>query len=126
MEVGPKDPQFYVSADGKALAQIWLDGLQDLLAEAAIIARLARIRRGLLGDCERYGEVTELRVHHGPGYRLYAVEDGEVLVVLLCGGDKSGQKKDFKKARRLANDYQKEKRAGTAKLRPVSDEAIEK
>jgi putative addiction module killer protein len=97
-------------------------GLKDLSAKATITARLGRIRRGLLGDCERYESITELKIDFGPGYRVYTVEDGAILVVLLCGGDKSDQKKDFKKARRLANEYQKEKKGGTAKLRSVLDQ----
>ena len=76
---------------------------------------------GLAGDCERYEAVTELRIHFGPGYRVYTVEDGPVLVVLLCGGDKSDQKKDFKQAKELADEYHKIKKSGSAKLRPLPD-----
>jgi len=121
MEIKPKDPKFYVDVNGKAHAEEWLVGLKDLSAKATITARLARIRRGLLGDCERYEAITELRIDFGPGYRVYTVEDGAVLVVLLCGGDKSDQKKDFKKAGRLANEYHKEKKSGVAKLRSLPD-----
>jgi putative addiction module killer protein len=121
MEVEPKNPQFYVDVAGKAHARDWLDGLKDLSAQAAIATKLDRIQRGLLGDCERYESITELRVNFGPGYRIYTVEDGPVLVVLLCGGNKSGQKSDFKKARSLANEYYQEKKVGAAKLRPLSD-----
>jgi putative addiction module killer protein len=116
MEVKPKSPQFYVDVNGKAHAEEWLRGLKDLSAKATIASRLGRIRRGLLGDCERYEAVTELRIHFGPGYRVYTVEDGPVLVVLLCGGDKSDQKKDFKQAKELADEYHKVKKGGSAKL----------
>lgn len=122
MEIKPKDPRFYVDAAGKAHAEDWLAGLKDLPAKATITARLARIRRGLLGDCERYQAITELKIDFGPGYRVYTVEDGAVLVILLCGGDKSDQKKDFKKARRLADEYHQEKKTGAAKLRPLPDQ----
>ncbi|HTA17496.1 MAG TPA: type II toxin-antitoxin system RelE/ParE family toxin [bacterium] len=121
MEVKPKDPQFYVDVSGKAHAEDWLNALKDLSAKATIVARLGRIRRGLLGDCERYGAVTELRIDFGPGYRIYTVEDGTVLVVLLCGGDKSDRKKDFKIAKRLADEYHKEKETGAAKFRPLPE-----
>jgi putative addiction module killer protein len=121
MEVGPKNPLFYVDVAGKCHAQDWFLELKDLSARAAIAARLARIRRGLLGDCERYEAVTELRINFGPGYRIYTIEDGPVLVVLLCGGNKSGQRSDFKKARDLAHEYHQEKKIGAAKLRPFSE-----
>ena len=121
-EIRPKTPKFYVDITGKAHAEDWLQGLKDLSAKATIVARLARIRRGLLGDCERYEMVTELRIDFGPGYRVYTVEDGFELVILLCGGDKSSQKRDFKEARRLANEYHKEKKEGRgAKLRSFPD-----
>ncbi len=117
MEAQARQVAFYVDLTGKAHAQEWLDGLRNAEGRAAVKMRLLRAQRGLLGDCERYGQVTELKIHHGPGYRVYGVEDGPVLVVLLCGGDKSTQQKDFKKARRLAHEYQEEKSRGTIQLR---------
>jgi putative addiction module killer protein len=121
MEVGPKNTLFYIDVNGKAHAEDWLVGLKDLSAQGAILARLKRIQRGLLGDCERYESITELRINVGPGYRIYTVEDGPVLVILLCGGNKSGQRRDFNKARDLAHEYHQEKKIGAAKLRPVSE-----
>jgi putative addiction module killer protein len=73
----PKIPKFYVDRQGVAHAEAWLMELKDLAARATLVARLARLRRGLLGDCERYGLLTELRVRFGPGYRVYVIEDGQ-------------------------------------------------
>ena len=70
----------------------WLRGLKDRRARAAILSRLDRLALGLFGDIEPVGAgVSELRIHYGPGYRVYFMHRGPVLVVLLCGGDKSSQ-----------------------------------
>ena len=119
METNPKQTFFYVDVSGRAHAQEWLEQMRDREGRGAVHLRLLRVQKGLLGDCERYGAVTELKINKGPGYRVYLVEDGPVWVILLCGGDKSTQAKDFKKARRLCNEYQEEKSRGTAKLRRI-------
>ena len=64
--------------------------------------RIARIQGGLLGDFKAFDGLIEFRIDHGPGYRLYAVRRGQVLVILLCGGDKSSQARDVRKALALA------------------------
>lgn len=86
----------------------WLENLRDRKAAAKIAARLARLELGNFGDAEPVGEgVTELRIHFGPGYRVYVVQRGEVLVVVLCGGDKSSQDRDIKRAKEMARELEK-------------------
>ena len=81
----------------------WLDGLRDLPARARIQARIERLAAGNHGVVAPVGEgVSELRVNHGPGYRVYFKKRGQELIILLAGGDKSTQAKDIKAALRLA------------------------
>ena len=83
----------------------WLDNLRDLQARARIQARIERLAMGNPGDVEPVGEgVSELRIHHGPGYRVYFKKRGRMLIILLAGGDKSTQSKDIKTALRLAQN----------------------
>jgi putative addiction module killer protein len=81
----------------------WLDGLKDKRARVRVAARLRQVESGNLGDWQPVeGVVSELRVHFGPGYRLYFMRQGNLIVVLLNGGDKSSQKKDIKRALKIA------------------------
>jgi putative addiction module killer protein len=83
----------------------WLNSLRDAKAAAKIAQRIVRVSAGLLGDVKPVGEgVSELRIDFGPGYRLYFVQQGKVLIILLCGGDKSSQVRDIRKAKELAAD----------------------
>jgi len=81
----------------------WMAGLRDHRARAKIAARIDRLALCNAGDVRPVGEgVSELRIHSGPGYRVYFVARGKALIVLLCGGDKSTQNKDIKTAKMLA------------------------
>jgi putative addiction module killer protein len=81
----------------------WLDDLKDKRAQLRIAARLRQAEAGSLGDWQPIeGEVSEMRVHFGPGYRLYFVRRGRVVVVMLNAGDRSSQKRDIRRAVRLA------------------------
>ncbi len=81
----------------------WLDDLKDKRAQLRIAARLRQAEAGSLGDWQPIeGEVSEMRVHFGPGYRLYFVRRGRVVVVMLNAGDKSSQKRDIRRAVNLA------------------------
>ena len=83
----------------------WLDGLPDIQARARVQARIERLALGNPGDVRPVGKgVSELRIHHGPGYRVYFKQRGREVVVLLVGGDKSSQAKDIRTALRLAHD----------------------
>jgi putative addiction module killer protein len=81
----------------------WIRSLKDAKTAAKIAQRIVRLQSGLLGDVKPVGDgVSELRIDYGPGFRLYFVRKGKALVVLLCGGDKSTQKADIKRAKELA------------------------
>ena len=80
----------------------WLKALRDPVGKARIISRIRSAEAGNFGDCEPVGEgVSEMRVHCGPGYRVYYSRTGDVVYLLLCGGDKSTQRRDIKQAKAL-------------------------
>ncbi len=84
----------------------WESGLRDQLVRAAIAARLFRLANGLRGDVKAVGEgVFEIRIHLGPGFRIYFTMAGEAIVLLLCGGDKRRQNSDIIRAKKLALAY---------------------
>lgn len=84
---------------------VWLNGLRDARAVAKIAIRIKRLADGNFGDVAPVGDgVSELRIHYGPGYRVYFVRRGEVVVILLCGGDKSTQARDIAMARDMARE----------------------
>jgi putative addiction module killer protein len=88
-----------------AVFSVWLARLDDATAKARIAARLRRLALGNPGDVEPIGEgLSELRIHYGPGYRVYFVRRGETLIVLLCGGNKRTQRRDIETARMLAQE----------------------
>ena len=81
----------------------WLDDLKDKRAQIRIAARLRQVEGGNLGDWQPIeGDVSELRVDFGPGYRLYFTRRGRVIIVMLNAGDKSSQKRDIRRALKLA------------------------
>ena len=83
----------------------WDGKLRDKRAKALIAARIFRLSNGLPGDVKSIGGgVSELRIHYGPGYRVYFQQVGTELIILLCGGDKSSQQRDIEKALCLAKD----------------------
>ena len=82
---------------------LWLHALADSSARVQILARLARLATGHLGDWRSVGRgVRELRIQYGPGYRVYFIRAGARIVLLLAGGDKSSQKRDIARAQALA------------------------
>ena len=84
----------------------WRTELKDQRARALIASRLDRLAYGHTGDAEPVGEgVSELRIHHGPGYRVYFQKRDRTVIVLLCGGDKGTQVRDIKTAKRLASEW---------------------
>jgi putative addiction module killer protein len=106
--------RYYQTASGRQPFVEWLAGLTDRHARARIQARLAVVAAGSFGDAEPVGEgVMELRVHWGPGYRVYFARVGGVVVLLLCGGNKRSQDEDIKQAKRNFEDFKRrEAKAG--------------
>ena len=85
----------------------FLDKLRDRKAKALIASRIDRLALGNAGDAASVGEgVSELRLHYGPGYRVYYVQREKLLIVLLCGGDKSSQQRDITRAKELARNLE--------------------
>ena len=96
----------YEHKKGRSLFLEWLLGLRDIRARAIIRARINRLELGNFGDCKSVGGgVLELRIAFGPGYRVYLGRDGNTIVMLLCGGDKSSQSKDVSNAKILWKEY---------------------
>jgi putative addiction module killer protein len=86
----------------------WLNALPDKKTRAVVDRRLDRVALGLMGDCKSVGDdVYELRVHLGPGYRIYFAQFGATMVLLLTGGDKSRQIKDIQLAKAYYEDYRR-------------------
>lgn len=87
----------------------WLSGLADDKAQAKIVSRIERLGLGNPGDVKPVGEgVSEMRVPHGPGYRVYFKQTRKIVILLLCGGDKSTQDKDIRRAKQMAAELRKE------------------
>lgn len=82
----------------------WHRGLKDRRAARIIAQRILRVQSGLMGDVKAFDGIGELRIDYGPGYRIYFVQRGAVLIVLLCGGDKGSQRRDIAKARDMAKE----------------------
>lgn len=83
----------------------WINGLADRRARLAIAKRIDRLAFGHMGDAKPVGGgISELRVHMGPGYRVYFTRQGDTIIVLLCGGDKGSQARDIARARALASE----------------------
>jgi putative addiction module killer protein len=84
----------------------WLHDLRDIRAKARVETRIRRLSLGNPGDVKPVGEgVSELRIDYGPGYRVYFMQRGPVLVVLLCGGDKGSQDRDIALAKTIARQW---------------------
>ena len=85
----------------------WFDGLKDRRARARIQARIDRVEMGNFGDVAPVGDgISELRIFYGPGYRVYFSQRKSVVVILLCGGDKSTQQSDIVKAKEIAKQLE--------------------
>lgn len=103
----------YTDAKGKSPYADWLEGLRDKRAKAKILMQVDKMELGLLGDVEPIGDgLSELRIHYGPGYRVYYGKEGQQVFLLLCGGDKSTQPKDIKKAKEYWQDHKRRYKNG--------------
>lgn len=84
----------------------WIKSIKDVRAQARIEIRIARVELGNLGDAKFFDGIGEMRIDYGPGYRLYFLKRGNTIILLLCGGDKSSQKRDIKKALSMAKELE--------------------
>jgi putative addiction module killer protein len=102
----------YEDTQGRCPYELWLSSLKDPKALAAVLSRIDRMEIGVFGDVAPVGEgISELRIHYGPGYRVYFAQQGKTIYLLLCGGNKSTQKNDIK----LAKAYWRRQKAGEKK-----------
>ena len=107
MPTPPKEIQLYHTQEGACPFAEWYQGLKDKKTQAVIDYRISRVEAGTLGDCKSLGDgVYELRIHHGPGWRVYFAQVGNRIVLLLCGSDKSSQQQQIRKAKAFWNDHQ--------------------
>ncbi|KYC39269.1 addiction module killer protein [Scytonema hofmannii PCC 7110] len=112
MEAHTREIRRYMTADGKIPFAEWFDGLRDNKAISKINSRIKRVTLGNLGDYRSIGEgVCELKIDCGPGYRIYFGQIGITIILLLCGGDKSTQAEDIRKAKEYWEDYEKRQNA---------------
>lgn len=113
METFPYTIAYYLTETGKKPFKAWLEKLKDINARAKIRVRLDRVRLGMLGDNRFVGEgVYELKIDHGPGYRVYYAREGKNIILLLLGGDKSKQGKDIAQAQAYWQDHQRRLKHG--------------
>lgn len=82
----------------------WLEGLEDHKGAALVAARIERLGYGLIGDVKMFEGIGELRIDHGPGYRVYFCRRGGAVYILLCGGTKRTQDRDIKRAKKMAQE----------------------
>lgn len=98
----------YTDESGESPYCQWLNDLRDVTAKARIIMQVDKMELGLFGDVASIGEgLSELRIHYGPGYRVYFGKEGNQVYLLLCGGDKSTQARDIKKAKAYWQDHRR-------------------
>jgi len=106
-----REIRIYRTRDGREPFSEWLERLRDVRTRQKIQTRIDRVSLGNFGDARSVGGgVHELKIDFGPGYRIYFGQDGMVLVVLLCGGDKNTQQSDIRSAKSLWEQYRQEKK----------------
>jgi putative addiction module killer protein len=107
MEVLPIRIYEYALPDGRRPFPEWVEHLGDRQAKDIIFKRLGRLKSGNFGDCKVIESIIELRIDHGPGYRIYCGKKKDTIVVLLIGGTKKSQESDIQTAKSYWADYQK-------------------
>lgn len=106
MDIQERKIELFIAANGKVPFEEWVRSLRDKATKARIFSRIDRLRLGNFGDCEPVGEgVFELRIHFGPGFRVYFGTVGSEVILLLCGGDKGSQPRDIAAAIRYWKEY---------------------
>lgn len=110
MDITERIVKEFITKNGKNPFRNWVDNLKNIQIQAKIDIRIARLRLGNFGDTKPVGQgVHELRVHFGPGYRIYFGIENEKIILLLCGGEKKSQKKDIQKAIAYWKEHKGEK-----------------
>jgi putative addiction module killer protein len=108
VEPRPRTVEHYKTVTGRDLFGEWITALKDTKGQFAILRRIERLENGNFGDHEYVGGgVSELRIAVGPGYRVYYGEESSVIILLLCGGDKSTQNKDISLAKHIWASYRR-------------------
>ena len=101
----------YTSKSGKCPFDDWFESIHEVHTKAKILTRLDRLKLGNFGDCKGLGDgLGELRVHYGPGIRIYYSKVGNTIILLLSGGVKKSQAKDIKRAKEYLQDYKSRKK----------------
>jgi putative addiction module killer protein len=108
------DIEIYETSNGKRPFEEWIKDIREAHTRAKILTRIDRLRMGNFGDCKTLQDgVCELRIHYGPGIRIYYGKIGNKLILLLCGGDKGSQERDIEKAKEHLKDFEaREKKHG--------------
>ncbi len=102
----PRELRLYYTPTGRAPFSMWYDKIKDMNLQGRIDRRLEQVANGNFGDCRSVGAgVSELRLHFGPGYRIYFGEVDNTIVLLLCAGDKSSQARDIRRAKEYWSQY---------------------
>ena len=110
MNLQKRSALYYLTENGRCPFEEWLANLKDVQGKAIIRARIRRMELGNPGQYRWIDNgVLELKINFGPGYRIYFGEDGKEIIVLLCGGDKSTQERDIRKAQEFWDDYRRSK-----------------
>lgn len=106
--------EIYETSNGKRPFEAWFEDIWECHTRAKILTRLDRLKLGNFGDCKNVGDsVCELKIHYGPGIRIYYSKIENKVILLLCGGDKGSQVKDVNKAKEYLKDYHsREKKHG--------------
>ena len=105
-----KEILIYDLKDGKEPFVIWLKSIKDNVTRARIKSAVLKLSNGNFGDCKKLNsDIFEIRLHFGSGYRIYFSELNNIIILLLCGGDKSTQSKDIEKANIYLKDYKERK-----------------
>ena len=112
--------QIYQSTANRRPFSEWLDQLNDRQARTRVQTRIDRLALGNFGDYRALdGGVYELRMDWGPGYRVYFARIGKLILLLLCGGDKTSQQRDIEHAKAYLQDYQSRTEKARASKRPI-------
>ena len=98
--------EIYETSRSKKPFDDWFNSIREIHTRAKILTRLDRLKLGNFGDCKTIGDgISELRIHYGPGIRIYYAQVENIVILLLCGGDKGSQARDINKAKEYLKDY---------------------